>query len=79
MLPSVLLTDRALIRSQLGLRPKPKPKVDEWMPEDASSTALRTRDFEPRLGNNVQSWVDHATESQTGANARTAATARIIS
>ena len=38
--------------------------IDEWMPEDASSTALRTRDFEPRLINNVESLVDHATESQ---------------
>ena len=38
-----------------------------WMiyrAEDASSRALRTRDFEPRLINNVESLVDHATESQ---------------
>ncbi len=34
--------------------------IDEWMPEDASSTALRTRDFEPH----VESLVDHATGSQ---------------
>ena len=34
--------------------------------EDASSSsrALRTRDFEPRLINNVESLVDHATGSQ---------------
>ena len=38
--------------------------IDEWMPDDASSAAFRTRNFEPRLINNVESLVDHATGSQ---------------
>ena len=38
--------------------------IDEWMPDGASSVAFRIRNFEPRLINNVESLVDHATESQ---------------